>query len=170
MRMPSSWYRLLQLETHRSTSTPSTHRLSLLARGDASAEACNRDRAAETVGSCFASAVWREMRLAQNASCCSSKLQSVLAEVVWILRGGASFWRPSTGLLCLLAFASDLAMDPPVGRQLLCSSKSHLMVILGNEICCWHFVKMRLSFDVGLDICHCCPLHMAECHAHTHTS
>ena len=84
MRMPSSPYRLLQLETHKSTSTPSTHRLSLLASDDASAEVCNRDKAAVTVGVFFASAVWRLMRLAQNANCW-------ILPSVFLLVGGVRF-------------------------------------------------------------------------------
>lgn len=118
--MSSSWYRLLQFETHKSTSTPSRHRVSLLASGDASADACRSDRAAVTVNACFASAVWAEIRPAQNASLC--RLCSLSVAVGCFSGGTAAAWGKGTVVLCLLVFPSDLAVDPPVTT---CAFLSH---------------------------------------------
>lgn len=121
--MPSSWYRLLQLDTHKSTSTPSTHRLSLFASGGASAAACKSDRAAPTVGACFASAVWELIRLAQNATSC--RLISLSVEVVCFSEVGAAVWGGSVVALCLLGLPSDLAVGPPVNRCAVLRSQEH---------------------------------------------
>ncbi len=80
--IPSSWYRLLQFDTHRSTSTPSTHRPSRLARADPPDAPSTNPRASWAVSGVLASQVCLEMQLAQCINCCRSHSLAELEDLL----------------------------------------------------------------------------------------